>query len=156
MSGRTPSPTGRRPDTGWRRVTEAFGSPQFRWMFSSNMLFFLAMGGQSAVRPWLAFELTDSELALGIPSAAAAIPMLALAPFGGALADRLEGRGMILRAQAIVTPLCSPACGDPPSSSSASTACSKRRATCSSTTSGAIGTAGSSGWNSTMGSLGFT
>jgi MFS family permease len=102
MSGESPPSAGRRGPTGWRTATAAFESPQFRWIFSSNMLFFLAMGGQSAVRPWLAFQLTDSELALGITSAAVAIPMLALAPFGGALADRFERRGMIMRAQAMV------------------------------------------------------
>lgn len=73
--------------------------PQFRWVFTSNMMFFLAMGGQSIVRPWLALQLTDRPLALGIVSAAVAIPMLLLAPFGGVLADRLERRNLIICAQ---------------------------------------------------------
>ncbi len=63
------------------------------------MLFFLAMGGQTIVRPWLTLLLTDRPLALGIVSAAVALPMLLLAPFGGVLADRLERRNLIVGAQ---------------------------------------------------------
>ena len=81
--------------------------PQFRWVFTSNMMFFLAMGGQGIVRPWLALQLTDRPLALGIVSAAVAIPMLVLAPFGGVLADRVERRKLILLAQiSVILPEC--------------------------------------------------
>ena len=81
--------------------------PQFRWVFTSNMMFFLAMGGQSIVRPWLALQLTDRPLALGIVSAAVAIPMLLLAPFGGVLADRVERRKLIIIAQiSVIVPEC--------------------------------------------------
>ncbi len=65
------------------------------------MFFFMAMSGQGLVRPWLAFEMTDSKLALGLVSAAVAIPMLVLAPFGGVLADRMERRGLIMSAQTL-------------------------------------------------------
>jgi len=65
------------------------------------MSFFLAMGGQGIVRPWLAFQLTDSALALGVVSAAVALPMLFLAPFGGVLADRVERRRLIMSAQVL-------------------------------------------------------
>jgi len=81
--------------------------PQFRWTFSSNVMFFLGMGGQSIVRPWLALQLTDRPLALGIVSAAVAIPMMLLAPFGGVLADRVERRKLILIAQiTVIVPEC--------------------------------------------------
>lgn len=83
------------------RATEAFGIPAFRRVFVSNMAFFMAMGGQGIVRPWIAFQLTDSALALGIVSSAMAIPMLVLSPFGGVLADRVERRRLILGAQSL-------------------------------------------------------
>ncbi len=60
------------------------------------------MSGQGIVRPWLAFQLTDSALALGVVSAAVALPMLFLAPFGGVLADRMERRRLIMTAQTLV------------------------------------------------------
>jgi len=77
-------------------------APQFRRVFTSNIAFFLAMSGQGIVRPWLAFQLTDSALALGVVSAAVALPMLFLAPFGGVLADRMERRRLIMTAQTLV------------------------------------------------------
>jgi MFS family permease len=86
---------------GWRRATESLAAPEFRRIFTSNIFFFMAMSGQGLVRPWLAFELTDSPLALGMVSAAVATPMLILAPFGGVLADRMERRGLILWAQTL-------------------------------------------------------
>ena len=59
------------------------------------------------MRPWLALQLTDRPLALGIVSAAVAIPMLVLAPFGGVLADRMERRRLIIIAQfSIIVPEC--------------------------------------------------
>ncbi|HIF93187.1 MAG TPA: MFS transporter [Myxococcales bacterium] len=97
-----PSPQGGQGNRrGWRRATESLAMPEFRRVFTSNILFFMAMSGQSLVRPWLAFELTQSPLALGVVSAAVAVPMLLLAPFGGVLADRMERRNLIVWAQAL-------------------------------------------------------
>ncbi|MCP4903982.1 MAG: MFS transporter [bacterium] len=85
--------------SGFRQATESLENKEFRKVFGSNMAFFLAMGGQSIVRPWLAFELTGDKLDLGIVSVAMAIPMLILSPFGGVLADRMERRRLIVLAQ---------------------------------------------------------
>ena len=82
--------------SGWRTAVEPLSINQFRRVFLSNFVFFMAMGGQSIVRPWLAFQLTDSALALGLVSAAIAVPMLVLAPLGGVLADRIGRRNLIL------------------------------------------------------------
>jgi len=87
--------------SGWRSAIVSLESPQFQRIFASNLTFFLAMSGQGIVRPWLAFQLTDSALALGLVSAAVAVPMLFLAPFGGVLADRMERRRLIMSAQAL-------------------------------------------------------
>ncbi len=96
-----------RPDSGWSRATESLQNEQFKRVFIGNMAFFLAMGGQGVVRPWIAYQLTDSALSLGIVSAAMAIPMFFISPLGGALADRVERRGLIMTAQtlAILTEL---------------------------------------------------
>ena len=86
--------------SGWKQATASLENPEFRKVFGSNMAFFLAMGGQSIARPWLAFNLTGDKLDLGIVSVAMAIPMLVLSPFGGVLADRIERRRLIVLAQA--------------------------------------------------------
>ena len=75
---------------------------QFRWLFSSNMAFFFAMGSQGIVRAWLAFKLTQSELALGTVTVAMAIPMFFIAPLGGVISDRMDRRNIIIVGQALV------------------------------------------------------
>ena len=85
---------------GWRSAFSSLKSVQFRRVFLSNLAFFLAMQGQSLVRAVIVYELTDSELALGMVSASVALTMLLGAPIGGVLADRFERRGLIVIAQA--------------------------------------------------------
>jgi len=77
-------------------------SPQFRWLFGSNMAFFFAMGSQGIVRAWLAFKLTESELALGMVMVAIAIPMFFIAPIGGVISDRMDRRNIIILGQGLV------------------------------------------------------
>jgi MFS family permease len=76
--------------------------PQFRWLFSSNLLFFLAMEAQRLVRIWIAYDLTDQKIALGLMLAAVATPMMLIAPFGGAIADRVERRNLIVVGQTLL------------------------------------------------------
>jgi len=75
---------------------------QFRWLYASNIAFFFAMNGQFVVRSYLAFKLTDSELALGLINLAVAIPMLVISPFGGVIADRMEKRRLIIGGQSVL------------------------------------------------------
>ena len=46
-------------------MRELFRIDAYRWLFTSNMGFFLAMQSQALVRGFLAFQLTSSEFALG-------------------------------------------------------------------------------------------
>lgn len=97
-SSKSPQPP---PDSGWGDALGSLSIPAFRSTFVSNLAFFMAMGGQGIVRPWIAFELTDSTFALGQVSAAMAVPMLLLGAYGGVLADRVERRGLIAWAQVV-------------------------------------------------------
>ena len=72
----------------------------YRWLFASNLAFFYGIQGQLVVRMLLAWELTGSKLALGYTSLLAAIPMVVISPFGGAIADRIDRRTLILVGQA--------------------------------------------------------
>ena len=60
------------------------------------------MMGQFLVRSILAYDLTESPFALGVLSFVVAIPMLFISPIGGALADRLDRRRLIMLAQILV------------------------------------------------------
>ena len=54
---------------------------------------------QMIVRSYLAYEITSSPFILGLVNAGFAIPMLSLALFGGAVADRMERKGVIQAGQ---------------------------------------------------------
>jgi MFS family permease len=84
---------------GWQSAFASLRRGQFRWVFASNMAFFLAMQGQGLVRAVIVYDVTDSELALGMVSASVAIAMLLAAPIGGVMADRIERRRLIITAQ---------------------------------------------------------
>jgi predicted MFS family arabinose efflux permease len=81
---------------------DVFAIPEFRWLFAGNVAFFLAMGSQGVVRQALAFDLTGNNTALGLLATLSALPMAALAPLGGGLADRADRRKVILGGQAVV------------------------------------------------------
>jgi MFS family permease len=105
-----PSGTGLPPGRGarFRAALASLENRQYRWLFASNMAFFLAMQGQMLVRSMITFELTRSPLDLGFVNFAVAIPMMVLSPFGGVIADRIERRRLILLGQGalILSELC--------------------------------------------------
>jgi MFS family permease len=85
------------------RPLASFEHPEFRWLYAGNLAFFFAMHGLSIiVRPWIAYEMTGSALALGSVSFMAAVPMAVLAPLGGVFADRFDRRSLIAFAQIAV------------------------------------------------------
>ncbi len=95
-----PLPPGKRP--GIRASLDLLQLRPFRWLLISNTTFFLAMGSQMLVRPLIAYELTDSAEMLGLISMAVGLPMLIFSPLGGALADRVERRGLIIAGQVAI------------------------------------------------------
>ena len=60
---------------------------------------------QMLARGYLVYDITGSASLLGFVSAGMAIPMLFLAPFGGAIADRVERKRLIQGGQFIVATL---------------------------------------------------
>jgi len=84
----------------WPEALAPLRNEAYRWLFASNLAFFYGIQGQMVVRMLLAWHLTDSKLALGYTSLLAAIPMVLISPFGGAIADRIDRRTLILTGQA--------------------------------------------------------
>ncbi|MEZ4503493.1 MAG: MFS transporter [Dehalococcoidia bacterium] len=74
------------------RTFDALLFGPFRWYLSALIFWNAAMSMQMLTRGYLAYDLTDSFTSLGVLSLASALPMLALSPFGGVLADRLSRR----------------------------------------------------------------
>ncbi|MFN0093549.1 MAG: MFS transporter [Dehalococcoidia bacterium] len=89
---------------GWRGGTfAAFQSRSFTILWSGAFLAFIAFFMSTAVQAVVAFDLAGNNKAVGFVILAQGISQLLLGPFGGALADRLSKRMVILACQSIIT-----------------------------------------------------
>ena len=71
----------------------------FRLLFAGMLASNMAMGMQMLARGWLAFELTGSFAIMGVISFSFAIPMFLFSLIGGATADRVEKRTLMVLTQ---------------------------------------------------------
>jgi MFS family permease len=76
-------------------------SPAFRRYWVGAFLSFVGSWVQNVAQSWLVYELTRSEFLLGVVGFASGVPMLFLAPIGGALADRWNRRNILLITQSL-------------------------------------------------------
>lgn len=75
--------------------------PNFRLLWVGMLISNSGNAMQWVAQMWLALELTNSPLFLGIVGAARGIPQLLFALIGGVLADRLERRRLLLVTQGL-------------------------------------------------------
>lgn len=87
----TDSPTGR----GIRKTFYSLRFREFRFLWLGMVFLMMGMQMQMIVRGYLTYEITSSPFILGLVNAGFAIPMLSLALFGGAVADRMERKRVI-------------------------------------------------------------
>ncbi len=92
-------PAGRGEARGWRRTFASLRLPTFRWFWVGLLAHFLAFQMDMIARGYLAFDLTGSTTALGLASIAWGIPLLLLSLVGGAVADRVEKRDLVMVTQ---------------------------------------------------------
>jgi MFS family permease len=80
---------------------ESFQYRDFRWLWMGSFLNFMAIGMQMMARGWLVLRLTDdSPLALSYVMIALSLPMTFISPLGGALADRISKKRLLMGVQA--------------------------------------------------------
>ena len=84
---------------GGLRTWAAMNGVAFRLYWGSSMAHMGAMNVQQMVQPWFVYEITQSSTMLGVASLAGAIPMLALSPVGGYLADRFPKKDLLFFGQ---------------------------------------------------------
>ncbi len=75
----------------------------FRLLWTSWMIAAIASWVHQVVIMWLIFELTNSPLMLGMTGIFMSVPFLITSLYGGALADRMDRRKLLLIAQVIIT-----------------------------------------------------
>ncbi len=84
-----------------RRVFSSFKNPVYRLYYYSLVGHWAPLQMQMVTRTLLIYRITGSGAILGIMALAGAIPMLVLSLYGGALADRLEKRKILIWSQAL-------------------------------------------------------
>ncbi|MDA3038741.1 MAG: MFS transporter [Actinomycetota bacterium] len=82
---------------------ESLAVREYRLLFIAGTISFLSVQAQVVARGWLANELTDSNAALGGVYMAFGVPMLLATPFGGAMADRVSKRMILIVTQLILS-----------------------------------------------------
>lgn len=68
----------------------------FRWFVSARFALTFGIRMQSLVVGWQIYELTHSALSLGLIGLSEALPFLAIALFGGHVADKVNRKKIIL------------------------------------------------------------
>lgn len=82
-----------------RRIFSSFRNPVYRLYYYSLVGHWAPMQMQMIVRSLLIYRITDSGSLLGMMSLANALPMLILSLYGGALADRMDKRKILIVSQ---------------------------------------------------------
>ena len=80
--------------TMWKWAV-SLGFRDFRFLWASTVLYSLATGMEQVSVGWLIFQLTDSELMVGVGAAARMLPFFMLGLLSGAIADRWERRHLL-------------------------------------------------------------
>ncbi len=83
------------------RTFSALRHSSFRWYFGGQLISISGSWMQVLAQGWLVFQLTHSELALGIVAGASGIPSLFLSPFAGVIVDRFSRRGLLILTQTL-------------------------------------------------------
>ncbi|MEM9628506.1 MAG: MFS transporter [Pseudomonadota bacterium] len=86
---------------GLRQIPRTLGQPNYGVYVAGNSLSLIGTWMQRVAVGWLAWELSGSGAVLGLVAFADLAPTLMIGPFGGALADRLDRRRLLMIGQSI-------------------------------------------------------
>lgn len=86
-------------DRGLKSTFYALTIRDYRTFWSGSVASFFAGQMQIPTQAWLAYQITNSALLLGLTYAAQGISQMLVAPFGGLLIDRMSKRNLIIITQ---------------------------------------------------------
>ena len=84
------------------KVFAAFQYRNYKLWFFGQLVSLAGTWMQSIAQAWLVYQISHSELALGIVSFAPAIPIFFVTPFGGVIADRVPKRTLLVITQTVM------------------------------------------------------
>lgn len=91
------------PGSGWVATTfDALSIRSYRVLWIGTLFSFVAFMMSTTAQSLVAFDLTGNNRAVGSVMFGQGVAMLALTPFGGAIADRVSKRFMLLLCQGII------------------------------------------------------
>src|SRR4051812_11389823 len=82
-----------------RRTFRALRHRNFRLFFYGQLISLIGTWLQAVAQQWLIYRLTHSSLLLGFVGFAGQVPVFLFSPLGGALADRVDRRRMLVATQ---------------------------------------------------------
>jgi MFS family permease len=91
--------TEKAPESNWRDTFRALRHRNYQLFFSGQLISLIGTWMDQVAESWLVYRLTGSALLLGTVAFASQIPVFLLAPIGGALADRIDRRRILIVTQ---------------------------------------------------------
>src|SRR5258707_5070799 len=85
---------------------ETFRSPGYRYLWGASLLWNQARWMDQVVIGWVVLEMTNSAWHLAVIGALRWLPLLMFGVAGGAVADRVDRRGLLIGAQAMGLSVC--------------------------------------------------
>jgi MFS family permease len=98
--GVPPLPTNSANGSRWKTTFRALRHRNFQLFFSGQLISLVGTWMQTIAESWLVYRLTGSSLLLGSIGFSAQIPVFLFAPLGGAAADRMDRRKLVIATQA--------------------------------------------------------
>jgi len=83
----------------WPESLRALRHPNYQLFFAGQLISLIGTWMDQVAEAWLVYRLTGSALLLGTVAFASQIPVFLLAPIGGALADRVDRRKILIATQ---------------------------------------------------------
>jgi len=84
------------------KAADLLSDAQFRALIISQATFDLGIFMRGTASSWVVFELTQSQLWIGLVAGVRAIPIIAFALMGGVISDRFGRRNLMIGAGALI------------------------------------------------------
>jgi len=94
-----PQPTASGLTSRWPESLRALRHRNYQLFFAGQLISLIGTWMDQVAEAWLVYRLTGSALLLGTVAFASQIPVFLLAPIGGALADRVDRRKILIATQ---------------------------------------------------------